>query len=246
MTTPDEEITGYGGLGKTGPDVTSHTDTKTTSDSVAQAAADDVRAKARQATEEVKAQGKSQLDGYRETAADEIEKVAHSAEAAARELEGQDTLGLSGYVSDMAQGMVRLSDNLRGKSVDELFQDVNRLARDNPTLFIVGSIALGFGLTRFAKASGRRAEDGSRHHGHSSAVATSNQAFGSHRSPSQHELNERLTTGEPGTIGSISNAGVSSTARTAPGTTGAGMGTAGSSAPQAGRNGKGTDGGLYP
>jgi len=246
MTTPDDEITGYGGLGKTGPDATPHTDTRRTSDSVAQAAAEDVRDKARQATEEVKAQGKSQLDGYRETAADEIEKVAHSAEAAARELEGQDTLGLSGYVSDMAQGMVRLSDNLRGKSVDELFQDVNRLARDNPTLFIAGSIALGFGLTRFAKASARRAEGDYRHHEASGAAATSDQAFGSRHTPSQNELNERLNTGEPGTIGSVSNAGVSSTTRTAPGTTGTGMGTAGSSAPQAGRNGKGTDGGLYP
>ena len=155
MTTPDEEITGYGGLGKTGPDMTTGTDTKATSDSVAKEAAEEVRAKARQAAEEVKAQGKSQLDGYRETAADEIEKVAHSAEAAARELEGQDTLGLSGYVSDMAQGMVRLSDNLRGKSVDELFQDVNRLARDNPTLFIAGSIALGFGQSIRQASRGR-------------------------------------------------------------------------------------------
>lgn len=245
MTTLDEEITGYGGLGKTGPDMTTGMDTKATSDSVAKEAAEEVRAKARQAAEEVKAQGKRQLDGYRETAADEIEKVAHSAEAAARELEGQDTLGLSGYVSDMAQGMVRLSDNLRGKSVDELFQDVNRLARDNPTLFIAGSIALGFGLTRFARASGRRAEDEYSHRSSSGAAAASDQAFGS-RTSSQHEFNQPLNTGEPGSVGSISNAGGTTGTRSSPGATGAGLGAADRSTPNTDRNGKGTDGGLYP
>jgi hypothetical protein len=50
-------------------------------------------------------------------------------------------------------------------------RDVRRLAQRNPTLFIAGSIAVGFGLSRFAKASGQRAlhgsSDGQRygHHG---------------------------------------------------------------------------------
>ena len=241
MTTPDEEITGYGGMGKTSPDISSRPDNTATSDSVAHTTADDVRATARQATEEIKAKGKSQLDGYRETAADEIEKVAHSAEAAARELEGEDTLGLSGYVSDMAQGMVRLADNLRGKSVDELFQDVNRLARDNPTLFIAGSVALGFGLTRFAKASARHSEDDYRHPSTSSDVASSTANSASRQAREQHELNQKLDTGEPGTVGSISNAGVTSTTTQA-----TGIGTTGSVTSQVGRNGEDTDGGLYP
>lgn len=240
MTTPDEEITGYGGMGKASPDTQSHADNTASSDSAVHAAADDVRATARQATEEIKAQGKSQLDGYRETAADEIEKVAHSAEAAARELEGQDTLGLSGYVSDMAQGMVRFADNLRGKSVDELFQDVNRLARDNPALFIAGSVALGFGLTRFAKASARHTEDQHRHSESASGTASSTTRSASRQASEQHALNQRLATGEPGSIGSISNAGVSSTTPTA------GTGATGSATSQVGRNGNDTDGGLFP
>lgn len=240
MTTPDEEITGYGGMGKASPDFTSQPDNTTASDSVAHPTAEDVRATARQATEEIKAKGKSQLDGYRETAADELEKVAHSAEAAARELEGQDTLGLSGYVSDMAQSMVRLSDNLRGKSVDELIHDVNRLARDNPALFIAGSIALGFGLTRFAKASARHTEDDYRHRQASSSAASPDASSSSRHISDQQELNRRLDTGEPGTVGSISNAGVSSTTQTA------GIGATGSATSQVGHNGRGTDGGLHP
>jgi hypothetical protein len=42
---------------------------------------------------------------------------------------------------------------LRGKSADELLQQAGKLARDNPTLFLAGSVALGFGLSRFLRAS---------------------------------------------------------------------------------------------
>ncbi|KJH83001.1 hypothetical protein [Stutzerimonas stutzeri] len=273
MTTPDEEITGYGGLSKTGPDTASATSNSTNGQSTSSAStghvAEDAKAKARQAADQVKTQGKSQLEGYRETAADELEKVAQSAKAAAEELEGQDRLGLSNYVSSMAQSMVKLSDDLRGKSVDELFQDVNQLARNNPGLFIAGSVALGFGLTRFARASSKRAAQGDYGHRDSSTSFSSGSQYGSSRDgyrSDQEELNDRLNTGEPGTIGSVSNAGVSSAtsaSRSTTSTTGTGVGIgtgAGTGASSNGlgstsgtglgstssRDGKGTDGGLFP
>lgn len=303
MTTPDDEITGYGGQPKTGPDSTtgttgssstsstssgmgssgSHTSSasQNTGSGTASHVTDDAKATARQAADQVKTQGKSQLEGYRETAADEIEKVAQSAKAAAQELEGQDRLGLSNYVSDMAQSMVQFSDSLRGKNVDELFQDVNRMARNNPALFITGSIALGFGLTRFARASSKRASQGDHSYQGSSSSVTGSSSY---HSFDQHELNDRLSTGESGSVGSVSNAGVSSATSTSRSPTGSstGLGTgsatgvgtglgAGSSGTGTGtgantssglgvgsnagsnstgsttsRDGKGTDGGLFP
>lgn len=298
MTTPDEEITGYGGQPKTGPNSTSNTtgsnysnsssngnqsanvnQGSTTGSSSTGHTTEEAKAKAKDVAEQVKSQGKSQLEGYRETAADGIERVAQSAKAAAHGLEGDDRLGLSGYVSDMAENMVHFSESLRGKSVDELFQDVNRLARNNPALFITGSIALGFGLTRFARASSKRAaqHDYDRHDSSSSfAGATS-----SHDS-SQRDLNDRLSTGQPGTVGSVSNAsGASSGSRPTSGSasgmgtgigtgsgTGVGTGLSGSSSSTTGantsnglgigsnpssgsgstssRDGKGTNGGLFP
>jgi hypothetical protein len=56
----------------------------------------------------------------------------------------------------MADGLRRLSDGLREKSADEILRDVRRVARENPTLFIAGSIAVGFGIARFARASAPR------------------------------------------------------------------------------------------
>ena len=272
MTTPDEEITGYGGQARTGsmqspgsssgPTTTSQTGSSagsasgsasgptTTSQTGSSAGGasgstsqpgEEVKAKAREATEQVKNQGKAQLDSYRSSAADELEKVAQGARAAAAELENQDRSGLSHYVSDVAQGMVDFADNLRGKSVDELVGEVNRMARNNPALFIAGSIALGFGLTRFARASSHRSESLGREPTHDYGHA--NVSRGHPTSPlgvpadvtapplpSQAELDSHISSGvSGGSVGSVSNANMPSTP---------GSGTV------HGGNGKGTTGGL--
>lgn len=235
MTTPDQEITGYGGQPSTGssasapatsttatpasgtPSMTtapgSHAlpaDTRQGTGSGSVDVAQDMRDKARQVGEEAKSQGKAQLDQYRGTAADELERVANSVRAAAAELDG-DRLGLSQYVANAAQGMLRLADDLRGKSVDELFRDVNRLARDNPTLFIAGSVALGFGLTRFMRASSQRSATSDYSRTGFGSGLTDSMAGDRDELPSQSELNRSLATGEPGTVGSVSNAGNSPT-----------------------------------
>ena len=162
MTTPNEEITGYGGQARTEANAqstsapaqptgqTGQAGTTQASSSASAPSAEELKAQAREAGEQVKNQGKAQLDSYRGTAADELEKVAQSAKAAAAELENQDRTGLSHYVSDMAQSMVSLADNLRGKSVDELVTEVNRLARNNPGLFITGTRAEGDSLDKVA------------------------------------------------------------------------------------------------
>jgi small-conductance mechanosensitive channel len=108
----------------------------------------------------IKEQGSTQFEHYRDTAAQQIETLAQSAQTAADQIEddGGDALGLSHYVTDIAQSMTTLASDMRGKSIDQLLQQAGKLARDNPALFITGSVALGFGLSRFLKASGSSAE----------------------------------------------------------------------------------------
>lgn len=108
---------------------------------------------AKAALESAKEHGTAQFEQYRDTAAEQINALAQGAQSAAQQMEGSDTLGLSHYVTDIAQNMATLADNLRGKSADELLQQAGRLARDNPALFLTGSVALGFGLSRFLRAS---------------------------------------------------------------------------------------------
>ncbi|QVW21282.1 hypothetical protein KJF94_15300 [Pseudomonas hormoni] len=97
-------------------------------------------------------QADAQFGQYRDTAADQIEALAKGAKSVVSELESKDTLGMSDYLADMADSMSGLAGNLRGKSAEQLLHDGAELARNNPALFIAGSIALGFGLSRFLKA----------------------------------------------------------------------------------------------
>jgi hypothetical protein len=121
---------------------------------------------------EARSEGREQVQQYREEAADKVDTLADSVKAAADRMRGDDVAHLSAHIADMANGLSRMADGLREKSADEILRDVRRIARENPTLFIAGSIAIGFGITRFARASAPGAADRDR----PSHVATSERA----------------------------------------------------------------------
>ena len=112
---------------------------------------------ARHLGDEARTKGREELEGLRGTAADNLEKLAEGAQAAASTLQRDDVGHLSEYVSDMAARMTSFSSTLRTKSGDEILRDVSRVARENPALFVTGSVAIGFGLARFARASQKKA-----------------------------------------------------------------------------------------
>lgn len=120
--------------------------------------ADNMKSKADQASREMKTKGREHLERQEAKAADTMDKVADAVEAAARELRDEDETTLSNYVSEMSRGIGTLSSNLRERNTDDLIRDASRLARNNPGLFLLGSVAVGFGLARVAKA--KRPESG--------------------------------------------------------------------------------------
>lgn len=144
-------------------------------------------------TEQLKSEGKEQLDQYRDVAADKLDTLADSVKAAASQLEVDDVGHLSGHIADMADSMSQLSDGLRNKSVDEILHDVRQVARDNPTLFLAGSIAIGFGLTRFARASAPTNDKGS------SDKARSDEASHDKRSSASSVSGQQRTSGRSST-----------------------------------------------
>lgn len=127
-------------------------------------------------------QADAQFGQYRDTAADQIEALAQGAKSFVSELEDKDTLGMSDYLTDMAESMTGLAGNLRGKSAEQLLHDAADLARSNPGLFIVGSIALGFGLSRFLKAGSSAAVTVSANHDPAAGTSTPPATgYGAHR-----------------------------------------------------------------
>ncbi len=134
--------------------------------STAEAHLHDLKEAAQDAVQDAKQGGAAHFEHYRDTAADQLGAIAQSAQAAANELEDKDTLGLAHYVNDMAQSLTGLAEDLRGKSAEQLLHQAGTLARENPALFLTGSIAIGFGLSRFLKASSQpRTDSTDRGHG---------------------------------------------------------------------------------
>ena len=102
---------------------------------------------------DVKEQGAEQYENLRDLATDQIDSLVEGAQSAAAALEGKDSLGLSQYLGQLASGLGSFADQVRDKSAEDLLHKGAQLARDNPALFLAGSVAIGFGLSRFLRAS---------------------------------------------------------------------------------------------
>ncbi len=82
--------------------------------------------------------------------------LSEAIDAAAANLDDHDRQGLARYARVLSSNLSNAAGQLEGRTVDELANDAKRLARNNPALFMLGSIAVGFGLSRFFKASAER------------------------------------------------------------------------------------------
>jgi len=99
------------------------------------------------------------------TATAEIEKdrgaaamrgFAKAIRTAAAELDGQSP-EIARHFRGAAGGVEKLSDNLRSRSVGDLFSAATDLARNQPAAFFAGAVVAGFALSRFLKSTGRPA-----------------------------------------------------------------------------------------
>lgn len=107
--------------------------------------------------DETKTQGAEQYSHYRDAAAEQLDSLKQGAQSAARALEDKDSLGLSQYLAQAAECLGSFAEQMRHQSAEDLLHKGSRLARDNPGLFLAGSVAIGFGLSRFLGASARHA-----------------------------------------------------------------------------------------
>lgn len=127
-----------------------------------QAMLDEGREQAREASREAANIGREQLQAGAGRAAEGVGDFAEAIGSAANRLSELHHEGLADYANRLASQLNDVSGRLRSKNVDELAGDVRQLAERNPALFLLGSVAIGVGLSRFAKASReQRRMDGS-------------------------------------------------------------------------------------
>jgi hypothetical protein len=106
--------------------------------------------------QDVKRRGEQRFDSQKQAAADQAKSLAGVVERAAEDLREQDQQSLAQYAGQLADSMKSFADSLKSRSTDDLIRDTQDLARRNPTLFVLGSVAVGVALSRFFKASGDR------------------------------------------------------------------------------------------
>lgn len=111
---------------------------------------------ARDAKREAGARVREKAEAGQERLAGEADALSDAIDAAASELADHDRDGLARYARTLSRSIADAAGQIESRSVDQLANDAKRLARDNPPLFVLGSIAVGFGLSRFFKASAER------------------------------------------------------------------------------------------
>ncbi|MBZ6379970.1 MULTISPECIES: hypothetical protein [Pacificimonas] len=106
--------------------------------------AGDAATRARSAAEEGKAK-----------ASETVRNLAASTRDAANQFKGTQAEPLTQYVNGAADSIEQFASTLDEKTVDELLDDLRVMVRKSPAIAIGAAAAVGFALSRFAKASER-------------------------------------------------------------------------------------------
>lgn len=115
--------------------------------------AQELKTKATEVAQDATREGKVQVEQYRNVAAKKVETIAESVKAAADKLQEGEVGSWSTQISTMADSLTRFSEGLRERSAEDVMRDVNRMARENPAVFVGTAVAVGFGLTRLMRAT---------------------------------------------------------------------------------------------
>ena len=111
------------------------------------------------AAEAARERGREQFDTAKNRTADRAEEIADAIESTASELDSGNGDNISGYGHSMAEMMRRFAGGLREQDIEDFASELAGFARRSPGSFLAGSVALGFGVSRFLKATSDRPSD---------------------------------------------------------------------------------------
>lgn len=113
---------------------------------------DELGAEARNAAQ---AKAEEGADRARQTASSTAGHGAEALNRAADSLRDQGEETLAQATSSIASGLADYAKRLETRTANDLMEDAVQLARQNPALFVMGSVGIGIALSRFFKASSR-------------------------------------------------------------------------------------------
>lgn len=108
-------------------------------------------------TDQVRQQADNLVSEQKDIAADRLGTLAGTLRETGRQLQEQDEGTMGHYAEVIADQVDMVSNFLRERNPGDLLGDVQRLARQQPELFVAGSLAVGFLIGRFIKGPSRAA-----------------------------------------------------------------------------------------
>jgi len=108
-------------------------------------------------TGQVRRQADSLISEQKDMAADRLSTLASTLRESSRQLQDQNEGTMGRYADVIADQVESVSDFLRNRNAGDLLGDIQRLARQQPELFVAGSLAVGFLVGRFIKGPSRSA-----------------------------------------------------------------------------------------
>jgi len=122
---------------------------------VAGDAVEQARGMAGQLVQDVREVAESLIDEQKQRAAGHVTGVAEALRKTAEGL-GEHNEMVGRYAEQAADQVERFAHSIRERDLGDLVADIDDLARRQPTMFLVGAVALGFVVGRFMAASAER------------------------------------------------------------------------------------------
>ncbi|MEP9360654.1 hypothetical protein [Sphingomonas sp. KR3-1] len=130
-----------------------------TAEEVKRTASDTIREKAGEIGSQAAERARAFAGEGKERATGALDEVAKMMQSAALDVDARLGEQYGKYARTAADGISSFADNLRGKEVDDLIEDVSAFVRKSPAVAIGVAAGLGFVLARLIKSGVDAASD---------------------------------------------------------------------------------------
>lgn len=118
---------------------------------------DKVKAQAQDARDRAQAEAAKGFEQGKGRVVSQVSSVAQAFRKTGEQLRDEDQGDLAGYTERIADEVEKVSGYLEGKGLRDVMGDVETFARQRPSLFVGGALALGLVAARFLRASSTHA-----------------------------------------------------------------------------------------
>lgn len=123
---------------------------------------EEAKARTREMAGTAKEEARTMAESRKSQVTSELDTIAEAFRTSGQELRKRDEEPVARYANQIADRIEDASSYLSGRSVDQLLNDAEDFARQQPEIFLGGAFGLGLLVSRFFKSSERHGYERSR------------------------------------------------------------------------------------